>query len=88
MTSNASSDAAVLSISLNGAAHTTQARTVRDLVAEMTGVAVNEQGLAADGKRLGIAVAVDAAVVPRGQWHLHALQAGAQVEVVTAKQGG
>ena len=35
----------------------------------------------------GIAVAVDAAVVPRSQWSA-ALPAGACVEVVTAVQGG
>lgn len=85
---NASSNPSTLTISLNGAAHTTQAHTVRELVAEMAGVEVNEQGLAADGKRLGIAVAVDAAVVPRGQWHVFVLQPEAKVEVVTAKQGG
>ncbi|THT99354.1 sulfur carrier protein ThiS [Lampropedia puyangensis] len=79
---------ASLSISLNGQAYTTQARTVGALVEEMTGSSVNAQGLAADGKRLGIAVAVDSAVVPRGQWHTHALLNGAKVEVVTAKQGG
>lgn len=88
MTTDVSSDGQALTISLNGQAHTTQARTVRELVAEMTGVAVNEQGLAADGKRLGIAVAVDATVVPRGQWHAHQLAPEAKVEVVTAKQGG
>jgi sulfur carrier protein len=36
----------------------------------------------------GVAVAVDAEVVPRGQWPEHVVQDGAQVEVVTAIQGG
>ena len=36
----------------------------------------------------GVAVAVDAEVVPRGQWPTHVLGEGAQVEVVTAVQGG
>lgn len=41
----------------------------------------------APGKR-GIAVAVDAAVVPRSAWYEHALESGARVEVVTATGGG
>ena len=36
----------------------------------------------------GVAVAVDAEVVPRGQWDRHELPDGARVEVVTAVQGG
>ena len=36
----------------------------------------------------GVAVAVDAEVVPRGRWGSHALQDGSQVEVVRAVQGG
>ncbi len=36
----------------------------------------------------GIAVAVDAEVVPRGQWPTHALADGADVEVLHAIQGG
>lgn len=36
----------------------------------------------------GIAVAVDAAVVPRSQWSTSALRPGVRVDVVTAVQGG
>ena len=36
----------------------------------------------------GVAVAVDAEVVPRGAWATHTLADGARVEVVTAVQGG
>jgi sulfur carrier protein len=36
----------------------------------------------------GVAVAVDAEVVPRRQWPSRALAAGARVEVLTAMQGG
>lgn len=36
----------------------------------------------------GVAVAVDAEVVPRGQWEAHALHDGARVEVLRAIQGG
>jgi sulfur carrier protein len=36
----------------------------------------------------GVAVAVDAEVVPRTQWGTHELTEGAQVEVLRAIQGG
>jgi sulfur carrier protein len=40
----------------------------------------------ADGR--GVAVAVDGEVVPRARWDTTQLAEGAQVEVVTAVQGG
>jgi sulfur carrier protein len=36
----------------------------------------------------GVAVAVDAEVVPRGKWPEHELDEGARVEVLRAIQGG
>ena len=36
----------------------------------------------------GVAVAVDAEVVPRGEWPAHKLNEGARVEVLRAIQGG
>jgi sulfur carrier protein len=36
----------------------------------------------------GVAVAVDAEVVPRGEWPEHELSEGARVEVLRAIQGG
>jgi sulfur carrier protein len=36
----------------------------------------------------GVAVAVDAEVVPRGEWDTTALDEGARVEVLRAIQGG
>jgi sulfur carrier protein len=36
----------------------------------------------------GVAVAVDAEVVPRGQWPAHELHDGARVEILRAIQGG
>jgi sulfur carrier protein len=38
--------------------------------------------------RRGLAVAVDAQVVPRSQWERHRLQEGDRVEVLAAIQGG
>ncbi len=36
----------------------------------------------------GVAVAIDAEVVPRGEWEAITLREGARVEVVQAVQGG
>ena len=36
----------------------------------------------------GVAVAVDAEVIPRGQWSATALHEGARVEILRAIQGG
>lgn len=43
--------------------------------------------LGIEGRR-GMAVAVDAAVVPRGEWATTPVADGARVEIVTAVQGG
>jgi sulfur carrier protein len=40
-----------------------------------------------DGER-GVAVAVDAEVIPRGEWETFAVADGARVEVLIAVQGG
>jgi sulfur carrier protein len=40
------------------------------------------------GAGRGVAVAVDAEVVPRGQWPAHELHDGARVEILRAIQGG
>jgi sulfur carrier protein len=48
--------------------------------------AVETLDLPASGR--GVAVAVDAEVVPRTQWDTHELNDGARVEVLRAIQGG
>ena len=48
--------------------------------------AVDALELPADGR--GVAVAVNAEVVPRSQWHTFTVPDGARVEVLTAVQGG
>ena len=48
--------------------------------------AVAALDLPASGR--GVAVAVDAEVVPRGEWPAHELNEGARVEVLRAIQGG
>jgi sulfur carrier protein len=48
--------------------------------------AVESLDLPAAGR--GVAVAVDAEVVPRTQWQTHKLDEGARVEILRAIQGG
>ena len=48
--------------------------------------AVESLDLPASGR--GVAVAVDAEVVPRREWDTHELSEGARVEVLRAIQGG
>jgi sulfur carrier protein len=48
--------------------------------------AVDALDLPAAGR--GVAVAVDAEVVPRAQWDTHELNEGARVEILRAIQGG
>ena len=48
--------------------------------------AVEKLELPASGR--GVAVAVDAEVVPRTQWQTHELNEGARIEVLRAIQGG
>ncbi len=44
--------------------------------------------LSLPGEGRGVAVAVDAEVVPRGQWESTILREGARVEILRAIQGG
>jgi sulfur carrier protein len=48
--------------------------------------AVEALDLPAAGR--GVAVAVDAEVVPRTEWDEHTLQEGARIEILRAIQGG
>ncbi|HVL95848.1 MAG TPA: sulfur carrier protein ThiS [Solirubrobacteraceae bacterium] len=68
-----------MNVTLNGrAAELRDGATVADAVVTLE--------LPAGGR--GVAVAVDAEVVPRGQWAATPLRDGARVEVVQAVQGG
>jgi sulfur carrier protein len=69
----------VSTILVNGAAtQVEEGATVSDLLGRLD-VPVEARG---------VAVAVDAEVVPRGAWATTPLPEGAQVEVLTAIQGG
>lgn len=76
-------------ITLNGRPHAVAGgTTVVDLVAETVGRPLGPDGTPLDGRRLGVAVAVDAAVVPRSRWARTPVAEGQSVEIITAVQGG
>src|SRR5699024_4191816 len=76
-------------IVLNGESHELgRAASALDLVAEVTGRQLREDGTPADGGRLGIAVAVDGEVIRRSHWSDFALADGLIVYIVSAGQGG
>lgn len=77
-----------MNITLNGKARPTGAHSLLDLVAEVTGRSLADSGQPSDGKRLGVAAALNSDVVPRTEWAARPLQDGDDVELVTAVQGG
>ncbi|BCW72149.1 sulfur carrier protein ThiS [Arthrobacter sp. NicSoilB8] len=78
-----------MNIRLNGTEETVaDGASVSTLVSQLTGRNIGPDGRAADGRKLGVAVARNAEVVPRSQWHATALADGDDVELVTAVQGG
>lgn len=78
-----------IALTLNGEpAEVPDGWTVRDLVADRLGHPIGDDGRALDGAALGVAVAVDDAVVPRSRWATRELAADARCELVTAVQGG
>jgi sulfur carrier protein len=62
--------------------------TITDLVSAVTGRSIAADGRALDGRRLGVAVARNAEVVPRSRWAETTLTPGDGIEIVTAVQGG
>ena len=62
--------------------------TVVDLLTDVTGRELAADGTPTDGGRLGVAVALDSAVIPRSRWGTTVLAAGQDAEVITAMQGG
>ena len=78
-----------MNIRLNGSEQcVADGASVSTLVSQLTGRSIGPDGRAADGRKLGVAVARNAEVVPRSQWHATALADGDDVELVTAVQGG
>ncbi|MEE2521314.1 sulfur carrier protein ThiS [Pseudarthrobacter sp. J75] len=78
-----------MNITLNGKDHPLDpGTTLSALVTGLTGRPLAANGQATDGRKLGVAVARNAAVVPRSQWAATALADGDDIEIVTAVQGG
>ncbi|WP_028244943.1 sulfur carrier protein ThiS [Pseudoclavibacter soli] len=75
-------------ITLNGDAAETAATTLRELIEQTAEVRLDDAGASIDGARLGIALAVDGAVVPRSRWAATPVNEDSEIEIVTAKQGG
>ena len=76
-------------ITLNGTPQAVpEDTTIVDLVGEAIGRALGPDGHPLDGGRLGMAVAVDAVVLPRSRWHRTPVVEGQGIELITAVQGG
>lgn len=76
-------------ITVNGTPQTVPpASTVRDLVAATVGRQLGVDGQPEDGGRLGVAVALDAQVVPRSRWHQTPVRDGQSLDIISAVQGG
>ena len=79
----------VPTLTVNGAAHPlADGASLLDLVAATIDRPLTADGTPEDGGRLGVAVALDAAVVPRSRWQDTRLTEGQTVEIITAMQGG
>ena len=78
-----------MNITLNGTGRNVAGdSSIAALVSEVTGRPLAADGRATDGRKLGVAVARNAQVVPRSLWSATALAEGDDVELVTAVQGG
>lgn len=78
-----------MNITLNGTVHAVDdGASVTTLISQVTGRNLARNGQAADGQKLGVAVARNSEIVPRSQWYVTALAEGDDVELVTAVQGG
>ncbi|GAA1660408.1 thiamine biosynthesis protein ThiS [Citricoccus zhacaiensis] len=76
-------------ITLNGTPHAVpEDTTIVDLVAEAISRPLGPDGRPLDGGRLGMAVAVDAIVLPRSRWYRTPVVEGQSIEIITAVQGG
>jgi sulfur carrier protein len=76
-------------ITLNGTPRAVpEDTTIVDLVADIAARPLGPDGRPLDGGRLGMAVAVNAVVVPRSRWHRTPVVEGQIIEIITAVQGG
>ncbi|MCA4132348.1 sulfur carrier protein ThiS [Arthrobacter sp. M4] len=78
-----------MNVTVNGERHAfDDGASVTTLVTRVTGRELEASGQASDGRKLGVAVALNSEVVPRSLWATTALADGDQLELVTAVQGG
>lgn len=79
----------MITITVNGQPQQREATfSVADLVEERTGIRIGAGGATSGAVPLGIAVAVNSAVVPRSGWVGEELADGDIIEIVSATQGG
>lgn len=77
-----------VTFTLNGAERTAApGATLREVIAAEIGREVGDDGRLPNGNGTGVAAAVNGEVVPRARW-IETEVAGAQIELVTATQGG
>jgi len=62
--------------------------TLSQLISRHLGKELDDAGQAVDGSKLGVAAALNGAVVPRSAWAQRELAEGHSIELVTAAQGG
>lgn len=71
-----------MTVTVNGKPHDyADGATVADVILDIT-------GHAHDDDQLGVAVALDSAVVPRSRWASTPVPEDAEIEIITAMQGG
>ncbi|MGH1524159.1 sulfur carrier protein ThiS [Leifsonia sp. L25] len=79
----------MITITVNGQPQKREATlSIADLVEERTGIRVGAGGATSGAAPLGIAVAVNSAVIPRSGWAGEELADGDIIEIVSATQGG
>ncbi|MBS1906288.1 MAG: sulfur carrier protein ThiS [Actinobacteria bacterium] len=79
----------MITLTINGEPHGAEPPlTLADVIAHRMGIRIAPDGSAPEGTALGIAAAVNAALVPRSTWATVVLAEGDAVEIVTATQGG
>ncbi len=62
--------------------------TCRDLISMETGATIGTDGRTGTGQGLGVALARDGEIVPRGAWAHTGICDGDRFDLVTAVQGG
>lgn len=75
-----------VNITVNGAQRAIPADTA--LISIVADVTTEDSDSDPSFDQLGIAVALNATVIPRSQWATTTVTSGAEIEIITAMQGG